>query len=713
MLTRILNLFGVLLVLSSSLLGCGESQHSGSSEYGKVEVLSYDIHLQLMLDDDALFARAGLKLRSQEKRISFLQFELHDNLRLISVEIDSLHVNFSIQGSTVKVYCGDIVPGNNVFSLAFRYSGRAFFDPELQEGDILLLSPRLKWYPIPLHIQGLWGRSSLSVRVPSGWKAVSNGTLTSESVDQKTTTYIWSSMAPTYQRLVVVGKYKSIVSDRDPGIRCYYQSLEDSTKLRDWTEEIRDVLQYYSTLFGSYPFGGLSVVEGPAWMYSGFAVPSMVVFNPSFFRRDKMYTFGVAHEIAHQWWGGMFRTRGDWANWLSEGFANYSACLYMEHKEGIKGRNLELEFLRMKYIKAAQRTSETNDERAQNAFHKSIVYDRGAWILHMLRYVLGDESFFRALREFLGQYLFRDVSAADFQRVCEEIHGDSLAWFFDEWVRGQGILHLTLDDADVSWVDTTYIVRADVSQTGNAIFTMPIDIFLHTESGDNIKRKAMMNSLTLNVQFLTKCRPISIEVDRDRWLLKFYPFGRTSGPMWDAFSQDKEDSILIVYGTRGGDPEEVQMNKAAALLMQSKLEAAYEVPIPMSMDRRVSENELRSHNLLLFGRPQSNEIVATFADSLPIRLSASSIFYQGREYKGDTIGLMMAAANPSNVEKYIFIKAGLTGEGVTTPVSTENTDYLIFDVHNNNIIEKGNFEDTRIIHYFTRFEKGGARHASE
>ncbi|MFB0944755.1 MAG: M1 family aminopeptidase, partial [Spirosomataceae bacterium] len=230
------------------------------------------------------------------------------------------------------------------------------------------------------------------------------------------------------------------------------------------------MLEFFSKTFGEYPF----IKEKYGHAQCGFGggmehqtVSSMGGFNTGL----------VAHELAHQWFGD-YVTCKTWSDiWVNEGFATFSEALYAESVSGELGYQREINE-NMDFAKEAtgsifvQNTSSINQ-----IFNYRRTYAKGATVLHMLRGVLGDETFFKALKNYLNQYQNSVASIRDFQAVVEQTSNQDLKYFFDEWLFGTG--YPTYNFGWQSEADESVSVTIEQDNTsGNELFQMPVDLKL-------------------------------------------------------------------------------------------------------------------------------------------------------------------------------------------------------------------------------------------
>jgi len=191
----------------------------------------------------------------------------------------------------------------------------------------------------------------------------------------------------------------------------------------------------------------------------------------------------VAHELAHMWFGDLVTAR-DWTHlWLNEGFATYCEALWTEF---IKGKD-EFQYEMIQSSLAVRGTDRMLGRKpiVSHDSHPSNLYARGAWVLHMLRNILGDDAFFRGLHSYLAKYQFGNAETDEFRLALEDATGQSLEWFFRQWVFGAGFPKLTVTKA---WDDSTHLLRLEVEQTQQidsltGYFRFPLVVECTTDSG--------------------------------------------------------------------------------------------------------------------------------------------------------------------------------------------------------------------------------------
>ena len=202
----------------------------------------------------------------------------------------------------------------------------------------------------------------------------------------------------------------------------------------------RRSVEFYSERVGPFPFEKLANVQA-AGINGGMEIASAIFYGERTVLGRDVDSL-VAHEVAHQWFGDCV-TVGDWDDiWLSEGFATYFALLFLEHDRGrdafVKGlkQSREIVFsLERRNPQLAVIHDNLSDTRK---ILNGLVYQKGGWTLHMLRKLVGTESFWKGIRHYFQRHRDDNVTTDDFRRAMEEASGTSLTWFIQQWLKRPG-----------------------------------------------------------------------------------------------------------------------------------------------------------------------------------------------------------------------------------------------------------------------------------
>jgi len=244
------------------------------------------------------------------------------------------------------------------------------------------------------------------------------------------------------------------------------------------------------------------------------------------FYGEKSVTAGnapVVHETAHQWFGDAV-TENDWNDvWLSEGFATYFTLLYTEYAAGrdafVDGvRRSRNAVLRLEQALPNTPVVHVNLDEAATQPNNRLVYEKGAWTLHMLRDLIGTEPFWRGIRLYYQRYANGLASTADLRRTMEKVSGQDLRWFFAQWLTRSGVPHLSGDwryDATAKQI----VVTVRQTQTGDPYrFALGVGVSAASASSPAV-RQVQVTERESTFRIAAEAEPASVLLDPGVWLL--------------------------------------------------------------------------------------------------------------------------------------------------------------------------------------------------
>jgi aminopeptidase N len=222
------------------------------------------------------------------------------------------------------------------------------------------------------------------------------------------------------------------------------------------------------------------------------------------------------HELAHQWFGDAV-SPATWKDiWLNEGFASYCEALYAEHESGPSA-------YRSTMLSKFQSNFSGTLYSPQSGLFSNTVYDKGAWVMHMLRWELSDSLFFSSLRKYYEAFKYKSATTNDFIKVCENESHKDLSCFFRQWVfEGESNIKLAYTWEDKPSGNNSHLLRLKVrqEQQGYEAFRFPLQISIRTEGeGKELRKTVYVDRREQNFELRLE-RPVKgVTMDPDGWLL--------------------------------------------------------------------------------------------------------------------------------------------------------------------------------------------------
>jgi aminopeptidase N len=386
------------------------------------------------------------------------------------------------------------------------------------------------WFPT-IEDPGQRMTQEIYFTIDSSLKTLSNGLLLS-SVNNPdgTRTDYWKqdqALAP-YLTMIAAGDF-AVVRDRwrDKEVS-YYIDKEYEKYAKMIFGKTPEMLEFYSSIFGyDYPWDKYNQVVVHEFVSGAMENNTAVVHGTNMLQDprehdDHNYEDIISHEVTHHWFGNLL-TCESWANvTLNEGFASYGEYLWFEYKYG---RERADEFGKQDqntYLRATKKSDAPlvrfQYENREDVYD-AISYQKGARVLHMLRKSVGDEAFFESLKKYVQTYKYTSVEYEQLRMVFEDVIGEDLNWFFDQWFLKSGKPSL---DIATSWDDTRQELRITLSQTQdlkkNPVFRLAMDVDFYFNSKTERKR-IILDSLQQSFTFTFPEEPKLVNVDAEKMLL--------------------------------------------------------------------------------------------------------------------------------------------------------------------------------------------------
>lgn len=410
--------------------------------------------------------------------------------------------------------------------------------------------------------------TEIIVTVPAQFLTVSNGNLLSVTDNGATKTHHWRHdvQHAAYLISLVVADF-AVIEDSYKGKPVNYyvrkDRKDDALLLMGKTPAM---MAFYSDFTGvEYPYDkyAQTVVE----IYTGAMEHTTATTHSFALLLDQKAALDVdlvpvvAHELAHQWFGDLVTCR-DWANgWLNEGFATYFEELWSEHDLGADWFKYSMLNVKKGYLQedARYRRPVVYHVYYDQGFElfDGHLYNKGGWVLHMLRHQLGDATFRRAIKAYLERYREKEVITADLERTVEEVSGRSLGQFFQQWIYSGGYPALEVHHA---WDDESHMLNLKIKQTQKVddltpCFVTPLDLTItiptseeaasdkHTTETRTIPLRVMLGEdgqAEQSFYIPLERRPLMIRIDPDGWLLKTLKFDRPTGMLCYQLAHDPD-----------------------------------------------------------------------------------------------------------------------------------------------------------------------------
>ncbi len=498
-----------------------------------IDVQKYCINIGISDTTDAIKGAAGLKLLlkkqtdtiildlaslNNEKKGMVVDSILHDGF-----PVDFLHARDQLRLSlpdtnvddtiNITVYYNG-VPVDGLVISKNMYGQRTFFADNWP-------NRAHNWFPSVDHPSDR-AKVDFTITAPSHYQVIATGLLQKKvSMPNKKTTHYWSSKTPIPTKVMVFGAAEFAVEYLDDinGIPwsnwVYPPNMEEGFSAFSVTPGI---LNFFTEMIGPYPFEKIANVQSTT-RYGGMENAGNIFYHERAVAGDRSITNTIVHEIAHQWFGNAL-SESDWPHlWLSEGIATWLTDWYAEQTHGpdmlrermASNRRRVVEYSRTRLVPVVDyHTENYTDLLNPNS------YQKGAWILHMLRRKIGEEKLVGALAGFYNRHRFSHASSDDFIKAMEDSSGMDLDLFFDDWLFSAGHPVLTLN---TNYSQGRIYMELVQTQQHKIAFTFPLDIRFVFEDGTH--QDHTFDVFFRRHEFILEMEsePVEIILDPEIWLL--------------------------------------------------------------------------------------------------------------------------------------------------------------------------------------------------
>ena len=408
-----------------------------------IDVQHYTARIEPDLASKSLRGEVRIQLRALTAA-SELEFDAGE-LVIDSVREGGVDRPFATHGSRLRISLPRATRAGARHTLDIRYRATPRFGLEFQpqRDELYTIFSTDQWL-VCINAPQDRATLDLSVVLPAGLVAVGNGqALPVRSLGDGRALHRWRQRVPvpSYVYGFAAGRYTQ-VSERAGAARLRYLSAElDPSQLRQVFADTADMLRFFGERAGR-PYRG-AYTQALVAKTIGQELAGFSLMSESYGRQVLEAPTAqalIAHEAAHQWWGNMVTCR-DWNHfWLNEGFANFMAAAYLQHRFGDAEYRKQVDGWKRRLDKLSANGTDRalvfDNWDKPTADDRAVVYQKGAYVLHLLREELGEELFWRGIRAYTRTHYGRSVTTADFQQALQSVSARDLSPFFARWVYG-------------------------------------------------------------------------------------------------------------------------------------------------------------------------------------------------------------------------------------------------------------------------------------
>ena len=515
---------GLVALTSAMVFGQGQ----GAAQRPRMDVDNYTIDAQV--DPSAQTIRATAKVQfTPLDDSSSLSFELNNALNLESVTDEAgrqVPASRIAQDMTVRLSLAETLPKGKPATLTFVYGGKLTGAEESPVWGIKFaaIHPEFayfmypaRWFPVNDYTTDRF-TADLKVTVPTGYKVIAAGLEAADLAADGKTAVRFQNVTPSFPAsFAVVKGDPTTISSGGINTALYFRERKDMAGA--YGQEIGRAMEFLSGLYGPLPNRNLIVIETEAGTPNGYSAPGILFLSPRAIGSEVNAKL-LANQISRQWWGAQVSPSTRNHMWIENGMARYAELMYTEN---ISGAGAMEEQVHDTYVEAltVEQPPLMQSARLEDYSPEfwAATAGKGAAVLHMLRSILGDENFFKLLKAVPERYAGKSINTSDFQKLAEQISGQSLNYFFLQWIESSGAPEFKMEWTMFRVGGKGFRVNGKISQDLDT-FRMPVTMRIDTE-GNPEEKKVEVAGTSTDFAVETFGKPKNVVLDPKGQLLRY------------------------------------------------------------------------------------------------------------------------------------------------------------------------------------------------
>jgi hypothetical protein len=494
----------------------------------RIDVEQYTIDAEISPGAQTIAVKAVVRFTPLDDSVVSAAFDLNNALnvsRVLDAQDKQIPASRNQQDSTVRLSFEQPLPKGQPVTIAFFYDGRLTGQEDSPvygikfaaiHPDFAYLMYPARWFPVSGYTTDRF-TADVRVTVPAGYNVLGSGMDSRRAAGDKNV-FEFKFEHPSFPGSIAVVKGDPVkVSSEGVTTSLYFRGPE-ADMAQPYGEQTGRVMSYFTGMFGLPPYANLTVVETEEGAPNGYAAPGLVFLAPRGIGRQPGAKL-IANQVSRQWWEELVGPSTRNHLWLTNGLAAYSELLWTEHSSGpaameSQARDVMVEALTVDNVPLIQ--SARLEDYSPELW--ALTGSKGAAVLSMLRYAIGDEKFFQTLKAYSQQYAWKSVNTDDFRKVAETVSGQDLGYFFIQWIESSGAPEFKLEYT-IFRTQKGFRVMGKISQDLDT-FRMPVDLKIETEGKPEEKRVEVVGTSS-EFSVDTFGKPKNVVIDSGNRVLRY------------------------------------------------------------------------------------------------------------------------------------------------------------------------------------------------
>jgi len=510
------------------LLLAGSVRASAQERRNRIRVVAYAIDAEVSPNTQSLSAKATVQFVPLDDNSTAATFELNNALnvsRVVDAAGKQIPASRNQQDFTVRLNFEAPLAKGRPVSVTFYYDGRLSGQEDSPvygikfaaiHPDFAFLTYPARWFPVSGYTTDRFA-ANVRVTVPMGYTVVASGLDTRTASGDKTA-YEFKFERPSFPGSFAVVKGNPVKVQSEGVTTSLYFRGAEAGMAQHYGEETGKEMSYFTGMFGLPPYANLTVIETEDGAPNGYAAPGLLFLNPHGIGHEPNGRL-LANEISRQWFEELVSPASRNHLWLTNGLAAYSELLWTEHAAGAGAMESQMHDVMVEALTIdnvpiiqAARLEDYSPELW------ALTGSKGAAVMNMLRYVMGDDKFFRALKQYAQNFSWKSALTDDFRKIASDVSGQDLGYFFIQWIESSGAPEFKLDYT-IYRTQKGFRVMGKIAQDLDT-FRMPVVLKIETE-GNPEEKKVDVVGTSSEFSVDTFGKPKNVVIDPSEQVLRY------------------------------------------------------------------------------------------------------------------------------------------------------------------------------------------------
>jgi aminopeptidase N len=505
-----------LVLLAAPLAVLAQNRQATS----RFDVEHYTIDAEIAPATSTLSATVTVRIAPVDDTVPYAVFELNNALglsRVTGTEGNQVLASRSQADSSIRLNFDPPLRKGQTSTVTFTYDGKLTGQEESPIYGVrlaaihpdfgYLLYPG-RWFPVAGYTTDRFS-ADLRIKVPEGYTVVASGS-ESHTTSSGFTTWQYQFGKPSFPGSIAIVKGGPVKADAEGVTTSVYFRGAEASAAETCAQQTGSMMSFFTNEFGTGPDANLTVVETENGAPTGYAAPGVLFLAPRAAGPQTNLRV-LANAVSRQWWEELVSPRTRNHIWLSNGMATYSEMLWTEHSVSSAAMSAQLKDTMVEAL-TIDNVPITQSARMEDYSPEywALTGSKGATVMNMLRYVVGDDKYFAALKAFLAEYAWKPASTDDFQKAVEKAAGKDLGYFFLQWTEATGAPEFKLEYS-VFRTQKGFRVMGKIAQDLDT-FRMPVTLKIETEGNPEERQVEVVGtSSEFSVETFGKPKSVSIE----------------------------------------------------------------------------------------------------------------------------------------------------------------------------------------------------------